>query len=609
MATMAVSHAPPRMTPWPALINAAAAVGAALCATAVVLMATTAPHDERLTRALLQGLFVGIPLATGVYAMHSPRTARFGLALLAAGVVWSFTALGESTDSVPYSLGRVAAWLVIPMLAYLVLTFPDGRPESRTERRILGAGILLVTLVVIGSALVVDAYPVHTPWASCGADCPPNALQVVDHEPGVMESVVAPAREALSVLLSIGICITTFRCWRGAGTLRRRVLTPLLVTCIVSTALLAAYVLVRRLTPEAAAVETLGRIWSLAVPAIAGAFLMGLAARRAMGTRVLAEVSMALSRRLDRRELRRALAAALEDPALDILVPDAMPGRWRDVDGRLTSRHEAARRSRGHVVSTVHDEGLPVAALVHDAALHDDDELLKAVRALMLATLRHERLTTRLAASLSALDDSRTRIARAADLERSRIERDLHDGAQQRLIGLRIKLSVAEELAQVDAAAGVAAMHELGADVDHTLEDLRALAHGVYPSLLTDRGLADALRSVLTESPLSTHLETRGVTRQPPEVETAVYFTCVEAVQNASKHANGATSLWVTLRQERGALRFEVRDDGLGFEPPIGELEGGLRNMRDRMEAIGGRVTIDSAIGHGTRIRGVAPLR
>jgi signal transduction histidine kinase len=423
-----------------------------------------------------------------------------------------------------------------------------------------------------------------------------------------MESVVAPVRETLGVLLSLVVCITTFRRWRVAAKLRRRLLTPLLITCIVSTGVLAAFVVIRRLTPEAAAVETLGRIWTLTVPAIAASFLFGLAARRAMGGRVLAEVGMALSRRLDRRELRRALAAALDDPTLDILVPDDMPGRWRDVDGRLTSRHEVVNRSRGHVASTVYDEGLPVASLVHDAALHDDDELLRAVRALVVATLRHERLTTRLAASLSALDDSRTRIARAADLERSRIERDLHDGAQQRLIGLRIKLSVAEELAQVDAAAGVAAMHELGADVDRTLEDLRALAHGVYPSLLTDRGLADALRSVLVESPLSTHLETRQVTRQPAEVETAVYFTCVEAVQNASKHAQGATSLWVVLQQDRD-LRFEVRDDGLGFEPPLAGLDGGLRNMRDRMEAVGGRLTIDSSLGHGTRIRGVVPLR
>jgi signal transduction histidine kinase len=608
MVSIAVTHAPSRMTPWPALKHAAAAVGVGLCVAAVGLVATTAPEDERVTRALLQGLVVGVPLATGLYACARPSTARFGLALLAAGVVWSLSALGESTGSVAYSIGRLAAWLIIPIIAYLVLAFPDGRLEPGTDRRILGGSSLIVALLVFQSAVWIEADAVQTPWPSCQADCPPNAFEVLGPEPGVVGSVVAPVGEALIVALSVVVCVKTFRRWRVAAPLGRRVLAPLLLTCIVSTGVVVAFVLVRRLTPEAAAVETLGRLWTLTVPAIAVAFLIGLVARRAMGARVLEEVSMALSRRLDRRELRSALAAALDDPTMDILVPDAMPGRWRDVDGRLTSRHEAVSRGRGHMASLVHDEGLPIAALVHDAALHDDDELLRAVRALVLTTLRHERLTTRLAASLRALDDSRTRIARAADLERSRIERDLHDGAQQRLIGLRIKLSVAEELGQVDAAAGFAAVHELGPDVDRTLEDLRALAQGVYPSLLTDRGLADALRSVLAESPLNTHIKTRDVTRQPAEVETAVYFTCLEAVQNASKHAEGATSLWVALQQDRD-LRFEVRDDGLGFEPPIGGLDGGLRNMRDRTEAIGGRLTIDSSLGHGTRIRGVVPLR
>jgi signal transduction histidine kinase len=208
---------------------------------------------------------------------------------------------------------------------------------------------------------------------------------------------------------------------------------------------------------------------------------------------------------------------------------------------------------------------------------------------------------------MTELDVSRKRIARAADLERSRIERDLHDGAQQRLIGLRIKLTLAEELAHADPVGGLAAIRELGDEVELALEELRSLAHGVYPPLLGDRGLADALRSVLSDSALPVHLTTHGMTRLSPEVETAVYFTCVEAAQNAMKHAGGATGLWVSLDQD-DALRFEVRDDGSGFEPPGAGGNGGLRNMRDRVEASGGRLTIDSAPGEGTRVRGVVPL-
>ena len=205
------------------------------------------------------------------------------------------------------------------------------------------------------------------------------------------------------------------------------------------------------------------------------------------------------------------------------------------------------------------------------------------------------------------LEDSRKRIASAADVERSRIERDLHDGAQQRLIALRIKLSLAEELVGTDPAAGAQVLDELGDEIDLALEELRALGHGLYPSLLSDRGLADALRSALAESPLRGHLQARGVTRHSREIETAVYFACREAIQNAIKHAGGATGLWVTLHESE-ALRFEVRDDGPGFVPPGDEGNGGLRNMRDRIETVGGRLTIDSAPGHGTRVRGVVPL-
>ena len=248
-----------------------------------------------------------------------------------------------------------------------------------------------------------------------------------------------------------------------------------------------------------------------------------------------------------------------------------------------------------------------LAALVHDPALEHDDELLASVRSLVLTTVRHERLVAELAGSLRDLELSRQRIARAADLERSRIERDLHDGAQQRLIGMRIKLSMAEELALSDPRAGAEVVHEIGDEIEETLEELRALAHGVYPSVLADRGLNDALRTVLSRSPVPARLLVRDVGRYPPEVETAVYYTCLEAVQNAIKHAGSASGVWVSLRRE-GDLHFEVRDDGVGFVPPEGAGNGGLGNMRDRVGAVGGRLAIDSAPGHGTRIRGTVPV-
>jgi signal transduction histidine kinase len=176
------------------------------------------------------------------------------------------------------------------------------------------------------------------------------------------------------------------------------------------------------------------------------------------------------------------------------------------------------------------------------------------------------------------------------------------------LIALRIRLTLAEELLTRDPGAGVRAVHELGFEAERALDELRSLAREVYPPQLTALGLPDALRSIARQAPLPMHVVANGVERHPIEIESAVYFTCVEATQNAIKHARGATGVWIALSQSRTSLRFEVRDDGAGFEP--GDADGrGLRNMRDRIEAIGGQITVDAKPGHGTLIVGLVPLR
>ena len=576
---------------------------AALCACAVALVVAHAPIEERGERGLLEALIVGVPLAAGFATLHSGGDRRFSLMLIGAGVVWSLSALAESPDSLAYSVGRVASWLIFPVLVYLMLAFPTGRLTRGVDRNLFGGVTAVIVLLYIGSSLFVEAYPRFTPWATCDLGCPPNAFFVLDAEPAIMQDVVGPLRELIGAALLIGV--TARLAWRtyAATPMRRRVIAPVLLASAVSTATLVAFFVARRTSAHAETIETLGGIWSLTVPGVTLAFMIGLLRRRAVTGEMLARLSVALSRPLDARQLRARLATALDDPTLEVLVPDGVPGRWRDSSGRVVARPSQA----GRAITPIADRAGPVAALVHDAALWEDDELREPVRALVLVTVRNERITHELASSLNALEDSRKRIARAADLERSRIERDLHDGAQQSLIGLRIRLTLAEELTRTDPAAGAVAMHALGDEIDRTLEELRSLAHGVYPSLLSDRGLVDALRSVTVQCPLPAHLVTHAVSRQPAEVETAVYFTCLEAMQNATKHADGATGVWVTLRQDAD-LVFEVRDNGPGFMVPNGNHNGGLRNMRDRVEAVGGRLTIDAGPGRGARIIGVVPL-
>jgi signal transduction histidine kinase len=205
------------------------------------------------------------------------------------------------------------------------------------------------------------------------------------------------------------------------------------------------------------------------------------------------------------------------------------------------------------------------------------------------------------------LQASRTRIVAAADAERRRIERDLHDGAQQHLTSLAVKLLLAATLAREDSdLAGL--LEDLGAELKDTAQELRNLVHGIYPPLLRDNGLAAALSDAAQLSTLPTTVRTASLGRYPAGVEAAVYFCCLEALQNACKHAGERATIRLRVREDPGTLTFEVIDDGAGFDPAGRAPGAGLRNMADRMGAFGGRLLVESAPGEGTRIAGAVPV-
>jgi signal transduction histidine kinase len=205
------------------------------------------------------------------------------------------------------------------------------------------------------------------------------------------------------------------------------------------------------------------------------------------------------------------------------------------------------------------------------------------------------------------LQASRARIAAAADAERRRIERDLHDGAQQHLTSLSVRLLMAAKLASHDPElAGL--LEQLGAEVKDTAQEVRGLAHGIYPPLLRANGLADALFAAATHATLPTRVQAAPAGRYPADIEAAVYFCCLEAMQNACKHAGEGATIRLRLREEPGTLAFEVTDDGSGFDAATRGLGAGLLNMADRLAAFGGRLRIDSAPRQGTRVTGTVPL-
>jgi signal transduction histidine kinase len=255
----------------------------------------------------------------------------------------------------------------------------------------------------------------------------------------------------------------------------------------------------------------------------------------------------------------------------------------------------------------VAEGGRRVAVIVHDIALSHDPDLVRGATLYALTALENDRLVRELSSSLGDLSESRARILAVADRERRKIERDLHDGAQQRLVALRIKLELVAEGLDGRSPESASAIRVLEGDVDATIDEVRSFARGVYPSLLVERGLSEALRAAGRGVPVPTMVDAEGLRRYPPELEATVYFACMEALQNAAKHASGATGVAISV-SENGRLEFEVRDDGAGFERTAHARGAGLTNMRDRLAAVGGHLEVESAPGNGTRIAGSIPL-
>jgi len=261
--------------------------------------------------------------------------------------------------------------------------------------------------------------------------------------------------------------------------------------------------------------------------------------------------------------------------------------------------------------------GMIVVRRRSDRGAFDEEEeriITELARQVGLA-LRNVRLDSALQASLeevrqqaAELQASRARIVATADLERRKIERNLHDGAQQRLVALAVNLRIARQLAASAPDDANAMLDQLGTEIQDTLEDLRALAHGIYPPLLADRGLAEALKAAANRSPVPTTVQAEGLVRYPAEIEAAIYFCCLEAFQNIGKYAGEGSTATVTIKEEAGGLLFEVNDTGAGFDVATAKRGAGFTNMNDRVGAIGGSLRVESAPGKGTKVSGTVPL-
>ena len=245
----------------------------------------------------------------------------------------------------------------------------------------------------------------------------------------------------------------------------------------------------------------------------------------------------------------------------------------------------------------------------------DEESALGELARQIGLTLHNAKLDSALQASLDEvrrqareLQASRARIVEAGDTARRKIERDIHDGVQQHLVALAVKVRLIKQLQTQNPAKATEVLESLGGDLNDTLQELRDLAHGIYPPLLADKGLAEALASAARRAVLPTEVEAAGIRRYSRVVEATAYFCCLEAFQNAGKYAGPGVQVRVSAREEGDALIFSVTDDGMGFDTRARAQGAGFTNMNDRLGAVGGTLRVESTLGAGTRVTGTIPL-
>jgi signal transduction histidine kinase len=596
----------PSLPPAAAVAIAVAGLTGTAFAFVVALLGGYVGHDGLVATG--RAAAVLLPVGVGLHQWRSRAKQLYPALLVLLGLWMAPVALAESHAAVPYSAGRVTAWIAEYLIILLLLVFPAGVLRGRRDRALAAAMGAALLLLYLPTALVVDTYPVPSAPSTCVAGCPANAFQVLS-EPAFVGDVMIPLREVATVLLTVAVAGIVAGRLRAASHLARITLAPGLIVAVIHVFSLGTFFGLRTANAVSGLLTALGWVVYLTPAFIAVALATAETRRRQYVACALERLAVGLPSHGTAASLRRGMASSLEDPTLRIVyhLDDDDADRWVDESGWPVAPPEATAGGLTEISSGTR----PVAAIIHDPWLTEDPALLAAAASYAIVVLENERLVTDLRSSLEELAESRARLVAVADRERRRIERDLHDGAQQRLVGLRIQLELAAQRLRRVVPRESEALLELGGSVEEAIDEVRLIARGVFPALLAEQGLEEALRSAARRAPIATGVSVTGLRRWAPEIETTVYFACVEALQNAIKHAGGATAIAIVLDGSDASVRFEVRDDGRGFVIDAngnGATRGsGLVNMRDRVGALGGSLAIVSSPGVGTRVIGSVP--
>ncbi|MEZ5101872.1 MAG: histidine kinase [Thermoleophilia bacterium] len=576
----------PRLSPARAAALQAAVVALAVAGAAAVGWAASRSQIDPPDVAV-----VALPAAalvwvlSGVVAWRQRPRSRIGPMMALVGLTALVSGLVYANDSAASTAGALLSAAYIGVFAHVLLAFPSGRLPSRAAAWLVGLIYLDVTALKAISPLFDREL--------CDG-CPPNAILLRDDL--ALDRAFGDACRAFGIALALaGIAFVLAR-WRGASPALRRAVAPVLWSGGAAiVAIVVALVLEWHGDEGAASILFHG-----AFGVVPLAFLVGVARDRLARDRV-AGLVVELGAEGAPGTLRDVLARALHDPTLQLAYWRDEPGGFVDLAGHAVT---LPGPGEARASTLVERSGRPVAALVHDPTVADDPALVRAACAAAGLALENERLAADLRARLDDLRASRTRIVEAADAERRRVERNLHDGAQQRLVSVSLALGLAERRLAGDPDGAVELLREARASLGTALGELRELSQGIHPAILTERGLAAALRELSYSAAVPVALDVELPGRLPEPVEAATYYLVAEALANVGKHAH-AVRATVAVRRENGCAEVRVADDGVGGADPAGG--SGLRGLVDRVEALGGRLAVASPPGGGTEVRAVIP--
>jgi signal transduction histidine kinase len=518
----------------------------------------------------------------GIVVWWSRPDSHFGPLMIVAGFTTFLTTLSWSSNDALFTLGQALDVVAPVVFLHVFLAFPSGRLRGRFER----------VLVVIAYMTAIGLELIRMLFGDFG---PHNLLELAPNARAT-ELLMQVQLVAISGFCLCGVWILAARRRRSGRPLRRS-LALLVDVFALSLVMIALLFLSAAFSgPWVAQVRWITFITLGFAPL---ALVLGLVGAR-LARSSLGDLFVELREDPTPADLRDALARALRDPSLTLAYWLPQFRSWVDLDGRpmkLPSEH-----SQRAATLIDRDEG-HVAALLHDPALQDEPELLDAVGAAAAIALENGRLHAELRARLEELKGSRARIVEAGQNERRRLERNLHDGAQQRLIALSLELSLLEERMDGDPEAR-AHLDQARREVATSLEELRDVARGIHPAVVSAHGLAVALEQLAARAPVPVRLNVDLAGRLPERLEVGAFYLVSEGLANVGKHAK-ATSATVDVTRTNGQVVVEVVDDGIGGADT--ELGSGLRGLADRVEALEGRLRVWSPKGGGTRLRAEIP--